>query len=102
MPFPNEETQFKPGQSGNPAGLPKGTKWLKTRLREALEATGADKDIVLALIEKAKKGDILAIKEVMDRIDGKVSQEIDQKTEHSGGIRITWEDPDVGQGKGSA
>lgn len=90
---PPKEYQFKPGESGNPAGRPKGQKWLKTRLREALEATGADKDIVLALIEKAKKGDIMAIKEIMDRVDGKVTQEIDQKTEHSGGIRITWEDP---------
>jgi len=29
---------FKPGQSGNPKGLPKGTKWLKPRLREMIEA----------------------------------------------------------------
>lgn len=30
-------TQFKPGQSGNPAGLPKGFKHISTHIRELLE-----------------------------------------------------------------
>jgi len=34
--FPNKETQFKPGQSGNPAGLPKGTKQLSTWIQELM------------------------------------------------------------------
>ena len=34
MPFPNPDTQFKPGESGNPDGLPKGTKHLKTLIQE--------------------------------------------------------------------
>lgn len=34
MPFPNPDTQFKPGKSGNPAGKPKGSKNLKTIIRE--------------------------------------------------------------------
>lgn len=34
MPFPNEDTQFKPGQSGNPAGKAKGTKHLSTLIQE--------------------------------------------------------------------
>ena len=33
---PPKRTQFKPGQSGNPRGRPKGTKNLKTDLAEAL------------------------------------------------------------------
>lgn len=95
MPFPNEETQFKPGQSGNPKGVPKGTKWMKTRLREMLEADGGSlrDEILVALLKAAKSGKTDAIREILDRIDGRVTQEIDQKTEHSGGIRITWEDP---------
>ena len=36
MPFPNPDTQFKPGQSGNPAGKPKGTKHLSTWIQEML------------------------------------------------------------------
>lgn len=36
MPFPNPDTQFKPGESGNPKGLPKGTKHLSTHIQEML------------------------------------------------------------------
>lgn len=36
MPFPNPETQFQPGESGNPAGKPKGTKHLSTHIQEML------------------------------------------------------------------
>jgi len=36
---PPKHTQFKPGQSGNPRGRPKGSKNLKTELAEALAET---------------------------------------------------------------
>lgn len=36
MPFPNEDTQFKPGKSGNPAGKPKGAVHLSTHIQNAL------------------------------------------------------------------
>lgn len=36
MPFPNPDTQFKPGESGNPAGKPKGAKHLSTHIQEML------------------------------------------------------------------
>lgn len=45
MPFPNEDTQFKPGQSGNPAGKPKGAKHLSTHIQEMLN----DDDFVMLL-----------------------------------------------------
>lgn len=35
--FPNLDTQFQPGQSGNPKGVPKGTKHLNTWIQELLE-----------------------------------------------------------------
>lgn len=92
MPFPNPDTQFKPGQSGNPAGLPKGTKWLKTRLRELLESGGLGDRVLEALIKKAQDGDVQAIREILDRIDGKVAQEVDQNV--SGGINIRFEEPE--------
>lgn len=89
MPNPeNLMPPWKPGESGNPKGLPKGTKWLKTRLRELLEHGGLGDKVLEALIKKAQKGDVLAIREILDRIDGKVSQEVEQKTEHTGGITI--------------
>lgn len=36
MPFPNKATQFKPGESGNPDGKPKGTKHLQTYIQELM------------------------------------------------------------------
>lgn len=36
MPFPNKDTQFKPGQSGNPAGKPKGAIHLSTHIQNML------------------------------------------------------------------
>lgn len=36
MPFPHDGKKFKPGESGNPAGKPKGTKHLSTRIQEML------------------------------------------------------------------
>ena len=36
MPFPNPDTQFQPGKSGNPAGKPKGAKHISTYIQEAM------------------------------------------------------------------
>lgn len=36
MPFPNPDTQFKPGESGNPAGKPKGYKHISTWIQDML------------------------------------------------------------------
>ncbi len=46
---------YKPGQSGNPAGKPKGTKNRKTLLREELEKDGSA--LAAALKAKALEGD---------------------------------------------
>jgi len=51
-----------------------------------------------ALKGKNPTGSIFALK----NIGWKDKQELENKTEHSGGIRITWEDPDAGQDKGTA
>ncbi len=37
MAFPNKDTQFKPGESGNPAGKPKGAKHISTHIQNLLE-----------------------------------------------------------------
>lgn len=70
---------FQPGQSGNPNGRPK-SRPFKEALKKALEAVGDDKDqlrlVAQALVAKAMDGDVPAIKELADRLDGKVTQPI--------------------------
>lgn len=85
MAIPNEElNQFKPGQSGNPEGRPKGTKNLSTVLREMLEleievdgVKITQKDaIIKKLIQKSTAGELGAIQEIFDRTEGKPKQDI--------------------------
>lgn len=98
--------QFKPGQSGNPGGRPKKqpiTDYLIDQLDqpipEAMKAklppifvdvygTEATFGQVLAfkLITQGLRGDMQAAKEILDRVEGKVTK----KLEHSG--RMTLED----------
>ncbi len=75
---PPRHTQFKPGQSGNPAGRPKGTKNLKTDLEEELRELitireGGNQKIVSkqramlkSLTAKAVQGDPRAAAIVID------------------------------------
>jgi hypothetical protein len=86
----------KPGEIRNPKGKPKGTKnrstilkkWLKVRVIIKDKSNPSLKDVKgtvedqinLALINKAMKGDVQAIKEINDTIYGKISE----KTELTG------------------
>ena len=65
--------------------------WADTLKRALLQADGNKiRAIAEALIEKAASGDVSAIKELGDRVDGKPTQQIDQTTEHSGEVTYTW------------
>lgn len=67
-------TAYKPGQSGNPEGRPPNKKYISEGLREILEGDSVLLMAVLhALIRKAKKGDVLALRELADRTEGKVT-----------------------------
>ncbi len=75
----NIATQFKPGQCGNPNGRPKRDWTVQSLIEEAMEEqdeTGvpAKKIIYKKLVALAKKGDIQAIKEVGQRLDGMPKQ----------------------------
>ena len=94
---PPKETQFKKGQSGNPAGKPAGVENSKTRLARLLSVAmkGVDpfsgeevnsslmEQMDAAIIAKAIKGDVKAYQEVMDRIEGKAKQSIELQAEVS-------------------
>lgn len=58
--------QFKPGQSGNPAGRPKGAKNRSTELRSLLEPHAPA--LVEKAVQMALEGDTVALKLCLDRI----------------------------------
>ncbi|ODT22147.1 MAG: hypothetical protein ABS35_15440 [Kaistia sp. SCN 65-12] len=59
--------QFKPGQSGNPSGRPKGIRSKVTVLLDAL-ADGEAEEIARVMIDNAKKGDAMAARAILDRV----------------------------------
>lgn len=96
--FPNPETQFKPGQSGNPAGKPKGTRDRSTFLRMLAEAIVRDdsgktqlvpfgddvgrpmtaEEIAdAAVLLKAMKGNVPAYHVFKDSLHGKIKDVIE-------------------------
>jgi hypothetical protein len=111
MAIPNQEKgQWKPGQSGNPSGREKGSKNRSTVLKKwiegncsitdpgtGLEIEGTIEDkIALALIGKAIKGDVAAIREIYDSVYGKMENQC--KEFHSElVVTIVGEDPPEGE-----
>jgi hypothetical protein len=85
---PSPATRFKKGESGNPAGRPKGSRNYKTLFREAYKhiakdlKLGKDPDALLVEILKrgikeALKGNYPFYKDIMDRLYGKSKQTIE-------------------------
>lgn len=81
---------WKPGQSGNPNGRPK-VKPFRDAVRRVIAEAGDDKDmlkaVAAALLAKGMDGDVSAIKEIADRLDGKVPQTL-QGDDEGGPIRL--------------
>lgn len=86
---PPKDARWKPGQSGNPKGRPKGIKYLSEMLREQLDQVPDTIDgepniktwrdlICDSILRAAVKGNQPAItKELLDRIEGKVKDKND-------------------------
>jgi hypothetical protein len=64
---PNLGNRFRKGQSGNPAGKPKGARHMTTLLAERLMQDDAE-NIVNAVLTAARNGDMTAARIVLDRI----------------------------------
>ena len=85
---PPAKNTFKPGVSGNPKGYPKGrpnaktvisywlgqTETVENPLTKALETMSQLDVITLKLLEQARKGNIAAYRELVDRTEGKPVQ----------------------------
>ena len=79
---PPQHTQFQPGQSGNPAGRPKGTKNLRTDLAEELAEkitvteggqqmlVSKQRAMLKSMLAKAMKGDTSAARALVNLIIG--------------------------------
>lgn len=74
--------RWKPGQSGNPRGRPKGS-GLTDRLRALLEKDdgAALNAIAAAVVEAAKAGDAAFVRMLWERIDGPVSARVEVEAE---------------------
>ncbi|MEQ8321893.1 MAG: DUF5681 domain-containing protein [Rhodospirillales bacterium] len=82
---PPKNTRFKPGQSGNSKGRPKGTRNLKTDLEEELKETitvsesgrskrlSKQRALVKAMVAKALKGDARSTALLLGLIDKLIS-----------------------------
>jgi Family of unknown function (DUF5681) len=104
--------QFKPGESGNPSGRPKRLP-VTDYLREQLEGTipkamleamkeGArqvffeiygpeptfGQMIAFKLVQMSAKGDLFAIREVLERVEGKVAQKTTLTGEDDGPVQF--------------
>ena len=82
----NKDHLFKPGQSGNLNGRPKGVKNFTTIYREAVKkianAKGLDideveVDLIIKGISEAKKGKYQYHKDIFDRVYGKAEEKVD-------------------------
>jgi hypothetical protein len=90
--------EFKKGQSGNPKGRPVGSKnrstivkkWLETVQKSKNPISGELEDlsqedmITLAILKKARTGDVRAYKELMDSLYGSAKETIDLNTNDVG------------------
>jgi len=90
-PSPPHSGRWKPGQSGNPSGRPK-SKPFKEALQEVISRVGLQ-GAAAALVARANTGDVAAIKEIGDRLDGKVPQSIGGSDELPPIQGFAWIDP---------
>jgi hypothetical protein len=65
--MPKENTQFKPGESGNPSGRPKGARNKATMAAEAL-LDGESESLTRRCIDLAMEGDSTALRLCLSRI----------------------------------
>src|SRR3990167_3499901 len=88
MPSTTGPHLFQPGQSGNPAGRPKGARSFTTKVREALMKIADGKDytneaaFIRSILKKAiEEGDASTQKLIWNYLDGLPHQTVDTTVE---------------------
>ena len=82
---------FEKGNRANPGGRPKDKPW-----RDALRLALFDgdkaplRDIAESVVKLAREGDMEAIKEIGNRLDGKPHQSMDVDAELAGELGFRW------------
>lgn len=125
MPFPNDDTKFKPGESGNPNGRPrkfvttmKEQGYKMTEINDTLmvllsmdvielkaiydnpKSTVLEKAVANAIRKSIEKGSLYNIETIITRAMGKPKEQ----TEHSGTqtIRVIYDDGGNGKAEETA
>jgi hypothetical protein len=98
-PDPNKATRFRPGVSGNPAGSHKGKfRSIVEAIRKQLDARTLEGKklprnmtvldaLVEAILKYALKGNAVLLKEIIDRVDGRLPQPPPAPAGDAGGPR---------------
>ena len=80
-----QDTKFKPGQSGNPAGKPPGSLNFSTKFKKLIDRVAADEQVSSEEVEErlievgykgAKGGDYKFWKDIHDRVYGQATQHL--------------------------
>lgn len=94
--------QFKPGESGNPAGRPKNIgasvrewlntmgKWTDAEVKAIIDSEGATREQKIAA-HRVMSNEGFDFDRIMDRTEGKPHQYVDMHQEHSGSIVVNIE-----------
>ena len=98
---PPEQYQFKKGHCANPAGRPSKKDCLTSLLRDEIEKICPTNKqgktwkelIVIATMAQAVKGNPAALREIWDRMDGKVTQPISSDSDQP--INLVFTDADL-------
>jgi hypothetical protein len=92
---PPLHTRWKPGQSGNPGGRPKGESlvaMIRRRLAEDHHGKTLGEIVVEALIKGAIQGKPQHLKELLDRVEGKVTEKLDLSGSDPLTVRVVYDD----------
>lgn len=75
---PNLRAPWKKGECGNPKGRPKGTS-VTSRIKRILDENEGQVSEALAkaMVKAALKGDHKFVKEILDRVEGKVTDNVE-------------------------